>query len=256
MNQSRLILLTGGTGLLGQILARDLAKAGYDLVLIGRNNSRLESINDQLRTGTPEACITPLVVDLSSVGAVSRLMGLLDERSLHPYGIVHCARNLEYMRQDDQGYVSRTDWVSEFSLDVVVPYELTVGLAARPGSGLKSVVVVSSMYGVTPPKPVLYNHLSEVPPIHYGVCKAAQLQLTRELSVRLSPQGIRVNAVSYGGLRGRVDSAFEERYSAQCPSGRMLNSDDVAGPVLFLLSAQSAATTGHNLLAEGGWTVW
>jgi len=256
MSKSGIILLTGGTGLIGQVLAHELIEAGYGLILTGRDKFRLEAVIDRLRQDSDMAQVTPLVMDLSSAGSANRLEEFLDETSLNPDGLVHCARNLEYFRQDIVGGVSRSDWMGEFNLDVVVPCDFALALVNRDNSRLRTVVIVSSMYGVTPPKMALYDDPSQIPPIHYGVCKAAQLHLARELSVRLAPRGVRVNAVSYGGVRGRVDSAFEKRYAQQCPASRMLDQSDLGGPVLFLLSEKSAATTGHNLLAEGGWTIW
>jgi hypothetical protein len=224
--------------------------------MVGRSSKRLQTTIDQIRADASTVQITPLIVDLSTTESAAQLTAMLDEHALNPKGFVHCARSLDYSRQDERGAITRDNWLGEFNLDVVVPHEIALCLSNRPASKLESIIIISSMYGVTPPKPALYLDPSEMPPIHYGVCKAAQLHLARELSGRLAPKGIRVNCISYGGLRGRVDSAFEQRYAAQCPAGKMLEESDLAGPVLFLLSAQSAATTGHNLLADGGWTVW
>ena len=92
--------------------------------------------------------------------------------------------------------------------------------------------------------------------MNYGVTKAALIHLTKELAVRLAPRGISVNAVSYGGVEGRVDGGFRERYGRLCPTGRMLDDSQVFGAVKFLCSSDSSGMTGHNLIVDGGWTIW
>ena len=256
MNQSSTILLTGATGLIGRILAKELNDAGHDVIAISRDKKSLDAAFAGSEAAVNGGRIIPLVADLSQATARDSILNFLEERSLRPDGFVHCARNSEFLKQDDKGSVARADWLGEFELDVIVASELTTALANDSRSQLKSVVIVSSMYGLTPPKPTMYLRASDIPPIHYGVCKAAQLHLARELGVRLASRGVRVNTVSYGGVRGRADAAFEARYATQCPAGKMLDSAELAGPILYLLSARSSATTGHNLLAEGGWTVW
>jgi len=86
MSKSGTILLTGGTGLIGQVLARELIEAGYGLILTGRDKCRLELVMDGLRRDSDVAQVTPLVMDLSSPGSVNRLEEFLDETSLSPPG--------------------------------------------------------------------------------------------------------------------------------------------------------------------------
>jgi NAD(P)-dependent dehydrogenase (short-subunit alcohol dehydrogenase family) len=72
----------------------------------------------------------------------------------------------------------------------------------------------------------------------------------------LAPRNVQVNCVSFGGVKGRADADFEARYAKLAPTGRMLDEKDIAGPVAYLLSDASVGMTGHNLVVDGGWTVW
>jgi len=110
------------------------------------------------------------------------------------------------------------------------------------------------MYGVVAPTPALYDDFTGESAPHYGTGKAALVHLAKELAVRLAPH-VRVNAVSYGGVTGRADAAFEARYAQLAPLGRMLDEGDIAGPVLFLASAAAGGVTGHNLVVDGGWSL-
>lgn len=53
--------------------------------------------------------------------------------------------------------------------------------------------------------------------MHYSVAKAALVHLTKEMATRLAKRQIQVNCVSYGGVQGRVNEEFEQRYAALAP---------------------------------------
>ena len=112
------------------------------------------------------------------------------------------------------------------------------------------------MYGVVAPNKNLYLDGYNKSSINYGVAKSAQIHLTKELSVRYSDLNIRVNCISFGGFEGRVDKTFLKNYAKMCPLGRMLDKSESFGPVWFLSSDLSNGTTGHNLIVDGGWSVW
>jgi NAD(P)-dependent dehydrogenase (short-subunit alcohol dehydrogenase family) len=102
----------------------------------------------------------------------------------------------------------------------------------------------------------LYDDPVRQSPLQYGVCKAALSHLTKELAVRLAAKNIQVNCVAFGGIEGRVDPAFLARYAALNPMGRMLQENEVAGPIEALLSDGFSAMTGHTMAVDGGWGIW
>ena len=118
----------------------------------------------------------------------------------------------------------------------------------------KRIINISSIYGIVPPNFNLYNDKYSSSPIQYGVSKAALIHLTKELMVRFAEQNILVNTVTYGGVSGRVLNSFEEKYSNLTPINKMLSLDDVSSPILFLLS--NNYINGHNLIVDGGYTIW
>lgn len=97
----------------------------------------------------------------------------------------------------------------------------------------------------------------------YGVLKGALNHYGKTLSVKLAPQGIRVNTVSPGnvyfpdGVWGKIERETPDVF-AQClamnPMGRMARPDEVAKAVLFLASSAASFTTGTNLTVDGGLT--
>ena len=117
-----------------------------------------------------------------------------------------------------------------------------------------SIIFVGSLYGSVSPDPSLYNHLGFDKPPSYGASKAAVASLARHYAVRLASQGIRVNTLSPGGVRGDQDEEFQRRYASHVPLGRMADVDDLIGPLLFLASDASRYVTGHELRVDGGFT--
>lgn len=95
-------------------------------------------------------------------------------------------------------------------------------------------------------------------PIEYAAAKAGVLGLTRDLAGLLSPQGVYVNAISPGGFGPReLPPGFVKDYSDRTPLGRMgRDGIDLKGAALFLASPASDYVTGHNLVVDGGFTLW
>lgn len=252
MNQT---VITGGTGKFGRVLVADRLQRGDRVIAVA---SRTETLAD-LAAGHADAVkagrLMAIACDLTAPDAARSIVAQCEQKGIRPDGLVNNARNLSFLRAGGDGSVRREDFMGELALDVVVPCELTLALTNMQASQLKRVVNIGSQYGIVAPNRELYDNPAKPPPLHYGVAKAALIQLSRELAVRLAPR-VQVNCVSFGGVEGRVDADFAARYAKLAPSGRMLREDEIAGPVHFLLSEASSGMTGHNLVVDGGWTAW
>ena len=127
--------------------------------------------------------------------------------------------------------------------------------AAMAEAGRGSIVNIGSLYASVAPVPELYDHLPGfVKPPAYAASKAGVIALTRYFARLWGPQGVRVNALSPGGVRGGQDDGFLRKYNARVPLGRMAEPDDLTGPLLFLASDASRYVTGHELRVDGGFT--
>lgn len=250
----RTILITGGSGKFGRLLVRHFLAQGDRVIATARSASSLSEMQ------SAHAChgerFVVLCCDLSADRAAVGLVESMAKDGLYPDCLVNNARSLNYLKMQDDGRVSRENFAAELLLDVIVPYELTTALAGQEGGRLRRVVNIGSQYGSVAANPGLYENPAAQSPLHYGVAKAALAHLTKELAVRLAPAGIQVNCIAFGGVEGRVDAKFTQRYAKLCPMGRMLNGGEVAGPVDMLLSDHFTAMTGHVLAVDGGWTIW
>lgn len=127
---------------------------------------------------------------------------------------------------------------------------------AERGSG--SIVNIGSLYASIAPEPGFYDHMDLDPPFlkpaAYGASKAGVINLTRYFARLWGPRGVRVNALSPGGVAGGQDAEFLSKYCARVPLGRMAEPADLTGPLLFLASDASRYLTGHELRVDGGFT--
>ncbi|VAW78832.1 3-oxoacyl-[acyl-carrier protein] reductase [hydrothermal vent metagenome] len=128
----------------------------------------------------------------------------------------------------------------------------------RAGRG--SIINIGSLYAGISPDAHFYDHIQSDPPFFkppaYGASKAAVVNLTRYLATHWAPQGIRVNALSPGGVLGEQDEQFRGKFCHRVPMGRMAVNDDLCGPLLFLASRASSYVTGTELIVDGGFTAW
>ncbi|TNE78947.1 MAG: SDR family oxidoreductase [Bacteroidetes bacterium] len=245
----RNVLITGGTGNIGSRLVTDLLQDGNYVQFTSRTMDSAQKAMEK-NQWNPGQC-KPVIVEFSNERALQDMLAQLDK---YPDSIIHNARSLDTFKMDENGVIDSDSFQMEFFNGVIFPYQLTMQLALN-GKDLKDVIFISSMYGNVAPTPALYTDFLKQSPVNYGVVKAAQIHLVKELAVRLAPK-IRVNAISYGGVEGRVDEEFKERYGKLVPTGRMLNHGDLYPPVRYILENSRLNITGENLKVDGGWTIW
>ncbi|PIY79911.1 MAG: hypothetical protein COY81_00265 [Candidatus Pacebacteria bacterium CG_4_10_14_0_8_um_filter_43_12] len=251
MIDQQIVLLTGATGTIGRQLLQHLLVKGYHVVATTRSQKNKQLLEKQFSTKN----ISILISDLTTSNASEQLVEELIQKQLKPSVLINCARDVKQLRAADEAIVPREKWITEYLLDVVVPYELSMLIATMPDSQLQTIVNISSIYGMVAQNPTLYAEPAKSLTNNYGAAKAALIQTTRDLAVQLAPK-VRVNCVSFGGVRHHVPQSFINRYKKLTPQKRMLEKKDVIGPVLFLISPEAATITGHNLVADGGWTIW
>jgi NAD(P)-dependent dehydrogenase (short-subunit alcohol dehydrogenase family) len=105
-------------------------------------------------------------------------------------------------------------------------------------------------------QPGLPDDRQPVKPVTYSVVKAGLIGLTRYLATYWAESGVRVNAISPGGMYAGQDDEFVQRLTNLIPMGRMANHDEYKAAIVFLISDASSYMTGANLIVDGGRTTW
>ena len=91
-------------------------------------------------------------------------------------------------------------------------------------------------------------------PASYSSSKGGLEQLTLWLSSYLGKYNIRVNMISPGGISGKFDKVFINKYKKRNPLGRMNEVDDILGIIYFLASDEAKFITGQNIFVDGGYS--
>jgi NAD(P)-dependent dehydrogenase (short-subunit alcohol dehydrogenase family) len=120
-----------------------------------------------------------------------------------------------------------------------------------------SLVNLSSIYGSIAPRFEVYDGTSMTMPVEYAAIKAGLEHMTRYVNAYMKGRGaaFRANCVSPGGIQDGQDERFLTSYRAHCVSKGMLESADVVGTILFLLSDQARYLAGQTLIVDDGFSL-
>jgi NAD(P)-dependent dehydrogenase (short-subunit alcohol dehydrogenase family) len=240
-------VVTGAAGRLGSVWMRTLSEAGAAVAGI--------DISDG--SGAVEVADVTDRSDLDA--AVERI-----ERELGPPTVL--VNNAGVDQPPDAAaatYAVEDIPLDEFQSTLEVNLTGAFNAIQAVGAGMRdrgrgSIVNIASLYASVAPNPRLYDHLEADPPFlkppAYGASKAGLVNLTTYFARLWGPHGVRVNALSPGGVQADQDPEFVRKYSGLVPLGRMAETADLTGPLLFLASDASRYVNGHNLRVDGGFT--
>jgi NAD(P)-dependent dehydrogenase (short-subunit alcohol dehydrogenase family) len=244
--EGQLAIVTGALGNLGQVWTEALARAGAEVVGIDVRDGPLEDGVLETADVTDRAALDA-VADRHGPAAVLVNNAGIDQPP--------DAAARTFLIED----VPTDDFRRTIDVNVAGVFTATQAfgrLMAEAGRG--SIVNIGSLYAAIAPDPGLYEHIDADPPFlkpaAYGASKAAVVSLTRYFARLWGPRGVRVNALSPGGVRADQDDQFVTKYCARVPLGRMAETDDLVGPLLFLATDASRYLTGHELRVDGGFT--
>jgi NAD(P)-dependent dehydrogenase (short-subunit alcohol dehydrogenase family) len=238
----KVIIVTGGNGLLGREIVTKLLAEGATCINIDINHETSENFK------TYKCDITsPEEID-SCISEILQKYKKID-------GLVNNA----YPRTSDWGkkfeeiefasWQLNVDWQlnSSFYLIQQVSKSMVENMSG-------SIINMASVYGIVGPDFGVYAGTSMTMPAAYSAIKGAVVNFTRYLSSYLGPYNIRVNSISPGGIFDNQPATFVTNYENKVPMRRMGKPEDISPLVSFLLSHGSSYITGQNIAIDGGWT--
>jgi NAD(P)-dependent dehydrogenase (short-subunit alcohol dehydrogenase family) len=263
----RVVIVTGGAGLLGREYGRVLVDAGAHVVLADVADDAVARIAATLDR-RPGHCVGA-GVDVADEVSVANLVRFAIERFGRIDGLVNNAAldpKMDRARAPRLGFSFEQYplelWNRSLAVNLTGMFLCAREVAPAMLARRQGVIVnVSSTYGLVGPDQRLYESDDpgaprEYKPIDYCVTKSAAAGFTRYLATYFAGTGIRVNTLTPGGVRNEQPDDFVRRYAARTPMGRMAERHEYCGALLFLLSDASSYMTGSNLVVDGGWTAW
>ena len=236
--EGRTILVTGAGGGIGGATVRQLVAKGANVIAAGRSAESIVAI-------VGETGAHPLVFDLESEESIKSAVDGLDL-----WGVVNCAGfggEIASPQDTDIDVFDRVIRINARGALLVIKYAARTLIRLGRGGSIVNVSSQASLVALT-------SHVS------YGSSKAALDNITRVSALELGQYGVRVNSVNPTVVMTDMSNFYWGRddigkpFLEQMPLGRWATEDDVAGPIVFLLSDAAAMISGVSLPIDGGYT--
>lgn len=251
----KLIVITGGAGVIGRSFARGIAEMGGIAVAADIDFGAAKHLADEMGQGF-SGRIEPALLDITSKGSICALISDLKQQ----YGRIDAVVNNAYPRNKNYGRkledVTYADFCENVNMHLggyfLVAQQFCLAFKEQGGG---NVVNMSSIYGTMAPRFEIYDGTPMTMPVEYAAIKSAVVQLTRYFSQYFKGTGIRINCLSPGGILTDQPVDFLNAYNRHCASKGMLDAGDLLGSLLFLLSDMSQFINGENIVVDDGWSL-
>lgn len=244
----RVVVITGASSGIGEVLAGGFAAAGARVVLAARRRDRIEAAAARIGADGGEA-----------IGVTCDVAREADVEALADAAVAHFGRvDVLVNNAGVEGVVpaedeTRDDFRAVLEINLVGAFHCAqrfgrTMLAQRSGS----IVNVASIFGLV--------GVGQIPQASYVASKGGLVNLTRELAAQWARRGVRVNALAPAFFPSEMTSEmFDDERSRKwmrqrTPMGRPGRLDELVGPALFLASDAASYVTGQVLAVDGGWT--
>lgn len=262
--EDKVIVITGGGGLLGRAHGSAVAAAGGIPVLADIDVAAAERAAEAV--GAPTVAHYVDITDEGSVEALlddlvtqfGRVDVLINNAARNPK--VEDTKSVAFSRFE---HFPREQWDADLAVTLTGAFICAKVFGrhfAKRRSG--SIINISSEYGMLGPDQRLYHQPGmpddeqPVKPVSYTVAKAGLHGLTIYLATYWADHGVRTNTLTIGGVENGQPVEFIERATQRIPVGRMARPTDFAGALVLLCSDASEFMTGANLVVDGGKSVW
>ena len=261
---NKVVVVTGGAGLLGQVFCQALADVGAHVAIVDLDLASAETAAKSINKSDTQKVVA-FGSDITSPESVTQMVENVIKRFGRIDVLVNNAAskgsNLDTFFEPFESYSLQT-WreVMSVNIDGLFLVAQAVGNQMKKQGG-GSIIQTSSIYGVVAPdqriyKGSEYNGRAINTPAVYSASKAAVNGLTSYLSTYWATSKIRVNSLTPGGIASGQNDEFNKRYSSRVPLGRMGEASELVGALIYLASDASSYVTGQNIIVDGGLSAW
>ena len=268
--KNNVVVITGGSGFLGSEFSHAFSDMDAIPVVLDKNEKSLKILEKKFVKRRRKGSF--FLVDMNNERKVNETVGLIIKK----YKKIDCLINaaaftMNHMVKSKSNIFEKFEkynfelWKKSLDGHLSGIFIATKSVAKHMLKRNKgSIINIASDIGIISPDHRIYEPnvkykykgVNFNTPISYPVAKSGIISLTRYLATYWAKKGIRVNCISPAGVYKKHDKKFVEQLSQRIPLGRMAKSYELNGAVIYLCSNASSFVTGHNLVIDGGRTIW
>lgn len=254
-------IITGAAGLLGQEHAEAILEAEGNVILTDVNVKKLKELKNKLHKTYEKEKVAIFFMDVCSERSIKKVINhlkkiktkinvLINNASLNP------SPNSSKNKNDLENFDLRK-WNSEIQVGLTGVFLCTKHFGALMKENNEgSIINIASDLSLISPDQRIYNNQFFYKPITYSAIKTGIVGITRYTSTYWAEYNIRCNALSPGGVYNQQDKLFVKKLTKLIPLARMAKKNEYKSAIQFMASDASSYMTGHNLVMDGGRTVW
>lgn len=253
----KIVIIAGGSGLLGKSFAHAIVHAGGTAIVADVDASTGQAFVEQVQKDEKNnGHITFAPLDITNKKSITDIISF----AVSQYGKIDALVNCAYPRNKHYGKKFEDITYEDFCENVNMHlggYFLTsqqfVSFFKKQGYG--NIINIASIYGVIPPRFEIYEGTPMTMPIEYAAIKSAIIHCTTYIAKYCKGFNIRANCISPGGIFDKQPESFVKKYNAYCLSKGMLDTYDITGTLLYLLSDASQHVNGQNIVVDDGFSL-
>jgi NAD(P)-dependent dehydrogenase (short-subunit alcohol dehydrogenase family) len=251
----KVIVVTGGAGLLGQAFVHKLLEHKATVVIAEKDIKSAYNFKSTLATQLQKSCDI-VEMDITSSSSVKLAVKYISAK----YGRIDGLVNNAYPRNENYGAkffdVKYDDFCENLSVNIggyfLCSQQFSLFFKKQ---GFGNIVNIASIYGCIAPKFEIYEGLDMTMPVEYAAIKSSLIHLSKFMAKEFKGLNIRVNCISPGGIYDGHSEQFSKAYSKYCTNKGMLDPSDISGTLVFLLSSASNYINGQNIVVDDGFTL-
>ena len=256
MLSNKVVVITGGAGLIGQAFVKAVVANGGTAIIADINPKLGIQIKNVLQEELNSTNIDFVELDITSKDSLQNAIQILQGKYARIDALVNNAypRNKQYARHFFD--VEYDDFVENTGMNLGGYFITSQQFALYfKKQGFGNIINISSIYGVMAPKFDVYNDTTMTMPVEYAAIKAGLIHLTKYMAKYFKGLNIRVNTLSPGGIFDNQPEAFLKAYRKECLNKGMLDKNDLQGTLVYLLSDMSKYVNGQNIVVDDGFSL-
>ena len=260
---NKIVILTGGLGLLGKSIAESLAKDNAKVIMLDvKNKNEIKKINDFKLINHN---LIYFKCDVTKINSLKKIEKKISNKFDKIDVLINAAAITDAVEKKPDPKLSKFEnfplkaWNKSIKANLNSMFLCSqVFGKAMIKQKKSSIINISSTYGIVGPDQKIYVRKKTGQTFYknpaYPTAKGAVISFTKYLAAYWGQKGVRVNSISPGGIENKQSKAFIKKYSHKTLLGRMAKTKDIVGVVKFLCSNESDYITGSNIVVDGGWT--